>query len=164
MRAVDRRPARLSAWVAAFASSLAFVASAFYSWPALAVGALGLVVLWGGLLARTLAAVTIGAFALFVAAVVAGAQHAPVLPVVVSVSLAVVAWDAGGNAISVGEQLGREANTARVEAVHSLASLAVGAATAGVGYAVYSFGTGGQPVAAVAFLLLGAVLLIATLD
>ena len=164
MTAIDRRPARLSSGVAALAGWLAVVTSGFYSWAALALGGVGVVLLWAGLLRGWRSAVTTGAFGLVLGGVVAGAQHGPVLPVVTSVALAVVAWDVGGTAISVGEQLGRDARTTRIEVVHAAASLAVGAVTAGVGYAVYRFGTGGQPVAAVAFLVLGAVLLIAALE
>lgn len=164
MTTVDRRPARISRWIAGFASSLALVMCGFYSWPALVVGAIGVVVLWAGLLRGTNAAVTTGSFGLFAAAVVAGAQSAPVLPVLASVVLVVVAWDTGGNAISIGEQVGRDAETTRIELAHGLATLAVGVVTGGVGYAIYWFGSGGQPVAAVVFLLLGAVLLVATLD
>ncbi|MFB6228779.1 MAG: hypothetical protein ABEH88_09515 [Halobacteriales archaeon] len=161
---VDRRPASLGRGISAFAGSVALVTGGFYSWPALVLGAAGTLVLWAGLLRGTRSMVTTGAFGLFVAAMIAGAQAAPIVPVLASVVLTVVAWDAGSNAISVGEQLGRSADTTRIEAVHGAATLAVGTLTAAVGYAVYRFATGGQPVAAVAFLLLGAVLLVATLD
>lgn len=164
MTVVDRRPARISRWLAGFAGVLALVMSGFYSWSALLVGALGAVILCAGLLRGVVGAVTTGAFGLFIAAILAGVQRAPVLPVLTSITLAVVAWDIGGNAISIGEQLGRDAETTRIEIVHSVASLTVGVVTAGIGYAIYWFGTGGQPVAAVVFLVLGAVLLIATLD
>lgn len=164
MTVVDRRPARIGRWLSGFAGVLAVVTSGFYSWSALAVGGVGLVVLWAGLLRGTRSAVTTGSFGLFVAAVAAGTRGAPVPPVLGSVVLTVVAWDAGGNAIGIGEQLGRDAGTARIEIVHSAATLAVGAVTAGVGYAVYRFGTGGQPVAAVVFLVFGALLLVAALD
>lgn len=164
MRPVDRGPASISRWVSALAGCFAFVTSGFYSWPALGVGAIGVVSLSWGLVRGTTGAVTTGAFGIFVAAIAAGAQGAPVVPVLASVVLAVVAWDTGGNAISVGEQLGRSAPTTRIEVVRGLASLAVGVLTAGVGYAIYRFGTGGQPAAAVVFLVLGAVLLIAALD
>jgi len=162
--AVDHGPAQFGSWVAALAGGLAFVMSGFYSWPALIVGAIGLVLLWAGLVRGSTATVTTGAFGVFLAAIIAGSQSAPIIPVLASIVFAVVAWDTGGNAISIGKQLGRSANTMRVEVVHIGASFAVGLLTAGIGYAIYVFGTGGQPVAAVVFLLLGAVLLIATLD
>lgn len=164
MTTVDRRPAGLSSWVSALAGSFAFVMIGFYSWPALVIGAIGVIVLWAGLVRGTISTVTTGAFGLFIAAVIAGTQSAPLLPTLASIVLTVVAWDTGGNAISIGEQLGRSADTIRIEVVHGFASLTVGTVTAGVGYAIYRFSAGGQPVAAVVFLLLGAVLLIATLD
>lgn len=164
MTTIDRGPTRFSRWVAAFAGGLAFVTTGFYSWIALAVGSVGLVVLWIGLARGRTALVTGGAFGLFLAAIVAGAQGAPVGPVLAGVVLGVVAWDTGGNAIGIGEQLGRSADTTRIEVLHAGASLVVGAFTAGIGYGVYRFGSAGQPVAAVTFLLIGAVLLIATLD
>lgn len=136
----------------------------FYSWPALVLGAAGVLVLWVGLLRGTRSAVTTGALGLFVASVVAGARAAPIVPVLTGVVLAVVAWDTGTNAISIGEQLGRSADTTRIEVIHGTATIAVGALTAAVGYAIYRFGAGGQPVAAVVFFLVGAVLLVAALD
>lgn len=53
----------------------------------------------------------------------------------------VVAWDLGENAIGIGEQLGRETPTARIEGVHALGSVAVG------GVAVWSvqFASGWTP-------------------
>lgn len=164
MTAVDRRPVRLSRWVSAFAGSLTLVMSAFYSWPALGIGAIGVLLLWIGLVRGTPGAITTGTFGLFVAAVAAGVQNAPIVSVLASVVLAVVAWDTGGNAIGIGEQLGRSAETTRIEIVHSVASLTVGVITAGIGYAIYRFGAGGQPIGAVVFLTLGAVLLVAALD
>lgn len=164
MTAVDRRPAAFSRSLSAFAGVLALVTSGFYSWIALAVGVIGLAVHAVGLVRGETPAVTAGTFGLFLGAIVAGAQGAPIPSVLAAVVLAVVAWDVGGNAVSIGRQLGRSADTVRIELVHAVASLAVGTLTAGVGYGVYWFGAAGQPVPAVVFLLLGAVLLIATLD
>lgn len=164
MTIIDRRPAGLSRGLSAFTGSFALVMSGFYSWPALIVGTMGIIILWAGLARGTNSTVTTGAFGLFLAAVIAGAQNAPISPILASVVLVVVAWDTGSNAISVGEQLGRSTNTIRIEIVHILASITVGVVTASVGYAIYWFGAGGQPATAVVFLLLGAILLIATLD
>jgi hypothetical protein len=138
--------------------------SGFYSWPALIVGSIGLVILAVGLVRGTTSTVTTGAFGLFIAAVISGTQSAPVLPILGSIVFAVVAWDTGGNAISIGEQLGRSANTLRIEIIHSVVSITVGVVIVGVGYAIYRVSAGGQPVAAGVFLLLGAILFIATLD
>lgn len=164
MTEVDRGPAALSRSLSAFAGVLGLVTSGFYSWIGLSIGVVGLVVLTVGLVRGETPVVTVGSFGLFLGAVVTGAQGAPVAPVLAGVVLAVVAWDVGGNAISIGQQLGRSADTVRIELLHAGASLAVGTLSAGIGYGVYWFGASGQPVPAVVFLLLGAVLLIATLD
>lgn len=164
MRAVDRSPARLGRGVSIGAALVALLASGLHSWPALAAGTLGLLLLVAGLVRGSDAAVTVGAFGLFAGAIVAGARGAPALPVLVSVTSAVLAWDAGGSAISVGDQLGRDADTRRLEAVHLTASALVGAMTAGVGYGLYRAGAGGRPVAALVLLVVAAVLLVAALD
>lgn len=164
MTAVDRGPATTSRWLSAFAGLLALVTGGFYSWIGLAVGAVGLVVLVGGLARGTNRYVSSGAFGLFLAAVVAGTQGAPVPSVLAGVVLSVVAWDVGGNALGLGRQLGRDAKTRRIELLHAAASLTVGVVTASIGYGVYWFSAGGQPAGAVVLLVLGAVLLVATLD
>lgn len=163
MRAIDRSPARLSRWASLSAAFVALVSSGFYSWPALAAGTIGLLLLAVGLARGTNAPVTIGASGLFVGAIVAGAQRAPVIPVLVSVTFTVLAWDVGGSAISIGRQLGRDANTMRLEAVHMAASAVVGAIVAGIGYGVYRAGTSEQPVAALVFLVIAAILLVEAL-
>jgi hypothetical protein len=163
MKPIDRAPTRLSRWVSVSAAFVALGASGFYSWPALAVGTLGLLLLVVGLVRGANAAVTTGAFGLFVGGIVAGVGSAPVVPVLVSVTFAVLAWDVGGSAISIGKQLGREADTIRIEAVHMTASGVVGVVTAGVGYGLYHTGTGEEPVVTLVFLLIAAVLLVEAL-
>ncbi|MUW14039.1 hypothetical protein GJ633_04720 [Halorubrum sp. CBA1125] len=143
---------------------VALGASGFYSWGALVAGTLGLLLLLSGLVRGSNAAVTVGAFGLFLGGVTAGVQSAPTVPVLVSVTFAVLAWDAGGNAISIGRQLGREADTIRIEVTHVAASGLVGVVTVGLGYGLYRTGTGEQPVAALVFSVLAAVLLIEALD
>jgi hypothetical protein len=64
---------------------------------------------------------------------------------------------------SLAAQLGREADTRRVEVVHLVGSAAVAAAAATVGYGVYLTAGGGQPVAALLLLLLAGVILLVTL-
>jgi hypothetical protein len=117
-----------------------------------------------GLVRGMTAGVTVGAFGLFAGAILAGAQSAPVVPVLIGVTFAVLAWDVGGTAISLGQQLGRDADTVRPEAVHMTGSIAVGVVTAGVGFGLYQTGTSEQPVAALVFLVIAAVLLVAALD
>jgi hypothetical protein len=145
-------------------AAIALAASGFYSWLGLAVGTGGLVVLGVGVARGSTGGVTLGAFAVFVGTIFAGIRGAPVLPILVSAATVVLAWDVGRNAISIGTQLGRSAETTRLEVVHVAASSGVAVITVGVGYGLYTVGTGDQPVAAVVFLLLAAVLLVAALE
>ncbi|MFC7116403.1 hypothetical protein ACFQH2_17635 [Natronoarchaeum sp. GCM10025703] len=163
MNRVDRDPARLSSLLSGSAAVVAFGVSAFYSWPALVVGAVGLVLVVVGLVRGLYNAVTLGAFGLFVGAILAGMQTAAVSPVLISVTAAVLAWDIGTNAISIGSQLGRDANTRRIEVVHVVASTGVGVVTSSVGYGLYVTGIGNQPITALFFLLIAAVLLLESL-
>lgn len=127
-------------------------------------GAAGLVVLGLGLLAGSRRAVTAGSGLLFAGVLLAGVNGAAPEPLLVGTVGAVVAWDVADNAISVGTQLGRAANTRNAELVHAASSLAVGGVTAGFGYGVYLAAAAGQPLTALVFLLLGAVVLVSALD
>ena len=164
MRAVDRSPARFSQWSSAGAGLVAVVSTGIYSWPALATGTLGLVLLVGGLVRGARRAVTLGALGLFVGAILAGSQGVPILPVLVGVTAAVLARDVGGTAIGIGAQLGREADTVRLEAVHVATSTVVGVVVTVAGVAIYRAGVGGRPILALVLLVVAAVLLVETLD
>lgn len=163
MNSIDRDPAQHSSLVAGFGAVVAFGLSAFYSWLALAIGAVGLALVLVGLFRGLYTAVTVGAFGLFVGAVLAGVETTAVGPVLISVTAAVLAWDIGTNAISVGEQLGRAADTRRLEAVHIAASTGVGVVTCSIAYGLYVTGTSDQPLTALFFLLIAAVLLLESL-
>lgn len=160
---VTGRPAQLSGAVALAAGVLAAGAGGFYSWPALAAGVVGLLLLVAGLVRARDGVVTLGAAALLACGLVAGVRGAPVPATLASVAAAVVAWDVGRNALGVGRQLGREGDTWRLEVVHAAASAGVAAVTVLVGYGLFRTATGGQPAAALVFLLLAAVLLVEAL-
>lgn len=164
MSRVDRSPATFGGWVSASAALVALVSGGLSSWPALAVGAVGLALVGAGLVRGLDTAITLGAVCLVASALVAAVGGAPPALVLVGVAASVVAWDVGGTAVGVGAQLGHDADTVRLEAVHAGASVVVGAVTAGVGYGLYRVGTGGQPIVALLFLVLAAVLLAAALD
>ena len=155
-----RRPTRLSGAVAVGAGLVAVSAGGFYSWIALAAGALGLLLVVVGLARAAPVVVSLGAVGLLACGLAAGVRGAPAWATLTSVAATVLAWDAGRTAISVGRQLGREADTRRLELVHAGASAAVAAVTAGVGYGLFRVATGGQPVAALVLFLLAAVLLV----
>jgi hypothetical protein len=163
-REIDRSPARLGRLASMSAGLLALASSGLYSWPAFATGTFGLSLLLVGLVRGSHGFVTGGAFVLFLGGILAGAGGAPVLPVLVGVTAAVLAWDLGENAIGIGAQLGRGADTVRLEAVHIAASTVVGAVVAGVGFGLYRVGTGEHPVAALVLLVIAAVLLVEALS
>ena len=75
----------------------------------------------------------------------------------------VLAWDFGEQAISVGEQLGREADTTQLEITHAAGSTVVGVGAGALGYGIYLVSSGGQPVPTLVFLLLAAVVLTSAL-
>ena len=76
---------------------------------------------------------------------------------------AALVWDLGENSVSLGRQVGREARTFWNETVHGVGSVLVGAVSAGGAYVAFGFGTGGQPLEGVFFLLISIVLLVAFL-
>ena len=86
--------------------------------PELAVGAVGAAVLLAGLVRQSRRRVTVGAAGLLLGTVHVGLSGAPPSLALVGVTATVVAWDAAGTVIVLGDQLGRAADTACVEAVH----------------------------------------------
>ncbi|WP_436925501.1 DUF7519 family protein [Halosimplex amylolyticum] len=83
----------------------------------------------------------------------------PLQPLLVGTVAAVLAWDLGENAIGLGVQLGRRAETSRVELAHGLGSAAIGAGAVVAGKTVAGVGTPGFPLGVFALLLIGLVLL-----
>lgn len=161
---IERKPATVSRQLGTAAAVVAVAAAARYSLGGAAAGLLGLAVFLAGVVVGTRRAVSIGAAGLLSGVLYAGVVGAHPVALLVGVGASVFAWDAGGTAIDLGAQLGREADTVKLEAVHAAGSLVVGTAAAAVGYAVFLTAAGGQPVAALFLLLLAGVLLLSTLD
>lgn len=90
---------------------------------------------------------------------VAGYRGGGVEPLLVGGVALAVAWDVADHGLSVGAQVGRDARTRRNVAVHAGTTLLVGALSVGVASGVYLAAAGSQPVAALALLLFGAVVL-----
>lgn len=134
---------------------------------ALLVGMVGLAVLALGLLAlRSKGSrlfVTLGAAVVGAGALTAGALgETSTVSTFAAVAATMVAWDAAERAISLGEQVGRDADTAAVELVHAGGSTVVGAAAVGVAVGATSVGEVDLPVAGLALLLgAGIVLMLA---
>lgn len=106
----------------------------------------------------------VGAGLVFVTVLAAGLfQLATLRTLLVAAAGTVVAWDANERATNVGEQLGRLAETRRLEAVHAAGSLAVGVVAVGVGTVAAGLGSPGLPLSALAGLLVAVLLLTAAL-
>lgn len=174
MTEITRAPPRLSGIVALLAGVSSLLGSAVGGYGAgvsgtaqtalFAAGALGLVALAAGAFRGVRRYVTLGGVGLFAAVLVAGVGArglAPSPPLLLGFVGAAVAWDVGEHGVVVGEQLGRETDTARLVVVHAAASLVVGAFAAGLGYGVFAAATGGQPVSALVLLLVGLLALVA---
>lgn len=162
MTGIDRSPASLSG-SAAVAVALLALAPGVYDPTALLLGVVGFAALAVGVTRGVNGAVTVGATALLLASVLAGVGGAPVEVLLIGVTATVVAWDAGGTAITLGDQLGGAAETTRLEAVRLGASALVGTLTAVGGYAVYRTASGGVPFLALLCLLIAAALLASAL-
>jgi hypothetical protein len=162
-REIDRRPAPLSAVVALAAAAVTAIAASVGSTAGGALAGFGIVVLAPAVINGSRRLVHAGAIALLAGVVVGGAGDAPELWTLVATVAAVVAWDAGQNAISLGEQLGRRADTARAEVVHTAATVALGTTTAGVAYVLYQVAGGSRPLSGVVFLLVAVAILLQAL-
>ena len=159
---LTRKPTLVSTAAALAAAVVAALTAGLGSTTGLAFGAAGTAVLALGLAtgARPRTAVDVGAVAIFFGVVVGGLEAAVVGPTILGTIATVLAWDVAHTAIDVGEHLGREAPTRRLEAVAIASSLLVGLLAGTLGYAVYVVGAGGQPVAALVLLLLAAALIV----
>lgn len=156
MTGIDRSPTRLGSGIALLAALLAAVASGPYSWIALGTGTVGFALVLVGVVVGERAACTTGSAGLFVGVIAAGARGAPVPIVIGGGVAAVVAWDSAGTAIDLGAQLGRAADTTRLELVHVAGTTTVGCLAAGIAWTVYRVGIGTYSLTVPALLLVAA--------
>lgn len=154
---IDRSPPRPSSAVALGVGILGALALAT-SGVAVGLSALGVVAIGIGLYRGSHTAVTLGATGQFCGVLLAGLAGAPPEFLLISIAAAVVAWDVATFAIDLGDELGRAAETGRLELVHTGSSAALAVVAAGFGVVVYRLAGGGPALAPVA-LLCGAVVL-----
>ncbi|NHN42230.1 hypothetical protein G9C85_11420 [Halorubellus sp. JP-L1] len=159
-REIDRRPTPLSAVVALAAAAITAIAASVGSPAGGALAAVGVAVLAPAVVRGSRWLVHVAGLVLLAGVVLGGAGDAPELWILTATVGAVVAWDAGQNAISLGEQLGRDADTARAEVAHSAATIGLGATTVGVAYVLYQFAGGNRPLSAVVLLLVAVAVLL----
>jgi len=161
---VARRPPRSGVAVAALSAATGTATLGVASAPAGAVAAVGLLLVGAGTLVASRRVLGWGAVSLVAATLSAGAvSGAGPGPLLVGGLSAALSWDLGEHAVGLGEQLGRETDATRNLATHAAASIAVGAVAAAVAFGVYTAAAGGQPVAALVFLLVGAIALVSAL-
>jgi len=166
MTEIDRRPPATGVAFATIFALLAAVATAAVSLQGAAGVGLGIVLFAIGLVRRSHAGlawgVALGAAGLVFAATSGGGGGGAgnVFGLLVAAVSLAVAWDVGDHALSLGAAVGRNARSARNQFVHAGTSLLVGTLAAGVGYGTYVSAAGGQPVAALVFLLFGAIVLV----
>ena len=154
---IDRSPSRLGGGLAigvAVCGALALAVSGI----AVGLSVLGVVVVAVGLYGDSRPAVTLGAAGQFCGVLLAGLAGTAPAFLLFSTAAAVVAWDVATFAIGLGDELGRAAETRRLELVHAGVSGALAVVAAGFGVTVYHLAGGGPTLAPVA-LLCGAVVL-----
>lgn len=158
----DHRPATLSRTLALLAGVLAMLAAATNTF-AVALAAGGFAALLLGAFKNTRRAVDTGAMALGGGVVVGAGSHAVAAIPLFGAVATVAAWDLAGHAIDVGEQLGRGADTRRLELVHAGAVAAVGLAAATAGFLLYRIAFRDVALSTLVFLLFASILLMAAL-
>lgn len=160
---IDRSPSQFSTVAAIGAALVATATSSLVSTLALLIAIPGMLAVFLGLYFGLRRVLSIGVIGLLTGAMVAGLQEAPPLVLLANVTAAVLTWDYASTAISMGRQLGRQADTTRAEKTHVLASLGVAAATSIVSFGIYRSISQPSPIGAVFFLLLAAILLVGAL-
>ncbi len=155
----DARPPTLSVVASLVAAAVAASAVLLAAPVGGAVVGAATLVFAAGLFRRSARVLSWGAGIGLVGIAVAGYLGGAIEPVLVGGVALAFAWDVADHGLSVGEQVGREARTRRNVAVHAGANLLVGGLAVGVAYGVTLAAGGGRPVAALALLLFGGVVL-----
>lgn len=159
----DTRPPVVAVVASLLAATIALVAALVAAPTGGAIVGVAVVVFAAGAIVSSgrllLWAAGIGVVGLAVAGYAGGAPE----PLLVAAAALAIAWDVGDHGLSLGRQVGRDASTRRNVVVHTGVTVLVGGLSVGVVTVAYTLGTGGQPVAALAFLLLGAIVLASVL-
>ncbi|WP_415380600.1 hypothetical protein [Halosimplex sp. TS25] len=161
---ITRRPGGRSLLVSGVAGATAAATGLAGGVTGAGVTALGTLVLLAGVRTANHRVVDVGGLLAFVGVVFAALGNAAEPAVLVGTAASVVAWDAGGNAVSLGEQLGAQADTARAETLHAATGALVGLVSAGIGLTLFEVGPTRQPVTTLFVLLVAAALLVVALN
>jgi len=161
---ITRRPGRHSLVVSGIAGATATAMALVGGGGAAAVAGLGTLALLAGVRRANHRAVDAGGLIAFLGVALSALSEAPAGAVLLGTAAAVVAWDAGTNAVSLGRQLGAEADTVRAENLHAMAGAVVGLVTAVFGLVVFQIGPTRQPVTTLFVLLIAGTLLVVALN
>lgn len=160
---IVRKPTQFSARLAVATAAVAALLAALGGGIGAALGLVGLVLLAGGLYDGRQSVSDLGALALLFGIVAAGmAGAAPTVALLAAVAV-VLAWDFATTAHTMGEELGREADTRRAEAMHAAGSTGVGVLVVGGTVLVRGVASGGQPTGALMLMLIAAMVLVLVL-
>lgn len=156
---IDHAPTRFGTTLALVTALIAVLTVAFSSVIlAIPIGVVSLVLVGLGLLSGYRTAIGLGVGLIFFGLILTGTfLNASVETMLVGTVATILTWDLGENAISVGEQLTSDASSVRTEAFHAAASSIVGVVGAGLAYAVYASASGGKPLPALVFMLVGVI-------
>ena len=155
----DARPPRLAVALSLGAATLATLAAVLAAPIGGAVVGLSVAGYGVGLVLGSSRLLSWGAGAGVVGVAVAVGSGGGAEPLLIAAVALAVGWDVADHGLSVGRHVGREGRTRRNVAVHAGSAVLVGTLSAVAVYGTYVAAAGGQPVAALALLLFGAVVL-----
>ena len=158
---VTHAPPRMSQMIAVVAALIGALFTAPFATLAIPFGIAGFGIIAAGLFyTYSRAWVTIGTALVLFGAVITGAYGALSLELMlVGVGSVIIAWDTGQNGIVIGEQIGRETRSRRLQISHAATSAIAIGLVSSVAYAVSLFAGDGRHAAGVATAVLGIVLM-----
>ncbi|SDK62179.1 DUF7519 family protein [Natronorubrum texcoconense] len=157
-------PAKLSSWITVCLAGIGWSTTVPYSFSGASIATVAWLLVGLALVVSDRQILSIATAGLVLGGFVAAGDGARLIAVLVGVTAAVLAWDIGNNAISIGRQLGPDASTARIEYVHATASLVAGLCIIAITYLSSLLFTGPQPLIVVVYLLLAAGLITVVLS
>lgn len=158
---VVHAPSRRSQVVALVAAAVGVGLTGPFALLAVPFAVAGLAIVAGSLfVAHSRGWLSVGVGLILLGAIISGGYGAvPVEFVLVGVSAALLALDVGQYGIGVGEQLGRQAPTRRLEITHATSTVITLTVANALVYAVYLFAGDGRPASAVALSVVGVIVL-----
>jgi len=158
---VDRDPSRTGLGLTAAASLLGALGTLLAG---AGIGILAVPLCVGGVYRSSRWVLAGGDATLVVGIVAAGVAEVPAAVILVAGAGAVLTWDVGDNAISLADHVRADGRTERVEIVHAATSTLVVGFVGGGAYGIFAVARGGQPSAALALLVVGAVIALAVIQ